>query len=411
MKIAFINNMNNNFFSIVRHLRDRGIDAHLFIFDEIFDGFFPEADTFDKPENLNYVHVISQIGFKDFFNPFSLKVKKAIKKLKQALVGFDLIFACGILAFFERAGMPPVDVFMPYGGDVYQLTDLFNYSRKKYFPYSMLMGYIMKYQIRAVQKARSIIFFASNDVQVRNAITRMGRKWIDWNMAMIYPLTKTPQDTRWKFLKEHDFVLFSQIRHTWKTGTDNNGNDRAIRGYAKFIKKYSKFKNPIFVLFEYGCDVAASKALIQELGIEQYVKWVPTMERKHIYAGLQNADMVTGIFNELVISHGGVTYEAFSCAKPVLGNARVSGNKVKHDLPLVHAFEVEEIAQALADFQENPAKYKQIGQQSKEWFERYVGRDLIDKYMVLIDLLSQHKNAKLESPELEHLAFQVESIH
>lgn len=404
MKIAFVNNMNNNFFSIVRYLRDRGIDAHLFIFDKM-NNFVPEADTFEDVSKMSHVHFITEVDFRDFFNPFSPKVRKGIKALKKSLADFDLVFACGMLAFFERAGIS-VDVFIPYGGDVYQLTDLFNYSRKKYFPYSTLMRYIMKYQRRAVQKARVIMSFASHDLHVRDALINMNRKWINWNMAMIYPIACPEQENYWSFLKEYDFVLFSHMRHTWKTGTDYNGNDRSIRGYAQFIKEKSRFQNPIYLLFDYGCDVAASKALISELGIEKYVRWVPTAQRKHIYAGLNYADMVTGIFNEEVISWGGVTYEAFSRQIPVIGCAKIKGKEITHDLPLLHAYEPAEIAAILADFQDDPEKFRAKGKESQAWFERNLGQGLIDKYVELIELMTKHKQARLEDGPLRHLAYQ-----
>lgn len=390
---------------MVRYLRDRGIDAHLFIFDELSENFFPQADTFDDVSKMDYVSIISQISFKDFFIPFSPKVSTAIKKLKKSLAGFDLVFACGVLAFFERANIR-IDVLIPYGGDAYQLTDLFNYSRKKYFPYSALMRYIMKYQRRAIERVRAIVSFASHDLHVHDALINLGRQWIDWNMAMIYPITCPESIDKWSFLKNHDFVLFSHMRHSWKTGTDYNGNDRAIRGYAKFIKEKSRFQNPIFVLFEYGCDIEASKALVAELNIEKYIKWVPTTHRKHIYAGLKYANIVTGIFNDEVISWGGVTYEAFSCGIPVIGGAKIKRKEATHDLPLIHALEVNEIADILYDFQENPDKYRQIGIKSKQWFDQNVGQFLIDKYVELITLLIQYKNAKLEDEPLRHLAYQ-----
>lgn len=406
MKVAFINNMNNNFFSMVRYLRDRGIDAHLFIFDEIYQGFLPEADTFDDVSEMHYIHRIAAISFRDFFNPFSRKVKKSIDILKRSLAEFDVVFACGMLAFFERADLQ-VDVFIPYGGDAYQLTDLFNYSRKKYFPYSTMMRYIMKYQRRAIQKARTIVSFASHDLHVGDALVNLGREWIDWNMAMIYPVA-CPVVDRWSFIREngYDFVLFSHMRQTWKTGTDYNGNERAILAYAKFIQEKSRFNNPIYILFEYGCDVAASKALIAELGIEKYVRWVPAMERKYIYAGLKHADIVTGIFNDEVISWGGVTYEAFSSGVPVIGGAKIKKADITHDLPLIHALEVDEIVLALDGFQQDPNKYREIGTASRKWFDQNVGQGLIDRYVQLIDLLYQHKNIKLEDPLLRHLSYQ-----
>ncbi len=407
MRVALINNMNNNFFSLARYLRDRGIDAHVFQFDSIYNGFLPEADTFEDVQEIDYIHLISQITFRDFFNPFSRKVKRAIKKLKQELVGFDVVIGCGVLAFFERAGMQPLDVLIPYGGDVYQLTDLFNYSRKKYFPYSMLMRYIMKYQRAAIQKVRCTVSFASNDLHIADALANMGKPWIDWNIPMIYPIACPSTETRWDFLKNHDFVLFSQIRQTWKTGTDYNGNDRAIEGYAKFIKEHNRFKNPVFVLFEYGCDVSASKELIATLGIESYIKWVPSMNRKYIYSGLDHADLVTGIFNPEVISCGGVTYEAFSRSVPVIGCAKIERGG-RHDLPLLHAMEPEEICAILTDFQENPLKYQKIGKKSKAWFDKEVGEGLIDRYVKLFRILSEDKMVTLDDPNgpLAHLSYQ-----
>ena len=40
-KIALIGNMNNNFFSIARYLRDRSYQADLFLIDEL-DHFLPD---------------------------------------------------------------------------------------------------------------------------------------------------------------------------------------------------------------------------------------------------------------------------------------------------------------------------------------------------------------------------------
>lgn len=317
------------------------------------------------------------------------------------LISF-LLAACWL--FFERANIL-IDVFVPYGGDVYQLTNLFTYSRKKYFPYSALMRYIMKYQRRAIQRARVIVSFARHDLKIQDAIVNMGRAWIDWNMPMIYPIACPETSPQWDFLNDHDFIFFSHMRQTWKTGTDNNGNDKTIRGYAKFIKSFSHYKNPVLVLFEYGCDVDASKKLISQLGIENQVKWVPAMQSRHIYAGLKKAHVVAGIFNDEVISFGGVSYEAFSMSVPVIGYAKTKRGQDTHDLPLIHAFEVDEIAQALKNYQDNPAKFKEIGQQSKIWFDKNVGQGLIDHYLNLINLLIEHKGAKLEDKSLQHLAY------
>ena len=58
-KVALVGNMNNNFFSIARHLRDHGFDAHLFYNAQILgQHFHPHADTL-KPKDLQYVHTVN----------------------------------------------------------------------------------------------------------------------------------------------------------------------------------------------------------------------------------------------------------------------------------------------------------------------------------------------------------------
>lgn len=41
MKIALIDNMNNNFFAVTRYFRDLGIDAHLFLIQSESQHFTP----------------------------------------------------------------------------------------------------------------------------------------------------------------------------------------------------------------------------------------------------------------------------------------------------------------------------------------------------------------------------------
>ena len=59
MKVALIGNMNNNFFSILRYLRDMNIDATLYLFknDGIDDAshFSCESDTFEIDKWRDYI--------------------------------------------------------------------------------------------------------------------------------------------------------------------------------------------------------------------------------------------------------------------------------------------------------------------------------------------------------------------
>lgn len=397
MKVALINNMNNNFFALTRFLRDKGVDAHLFQVDSLDPHFKPECDSYDITNISSYIHPIANIGFRDFFRlPLSLKMRYQLSKLKNALKNFDLVVACGGLAILERAGIK-IDVFIPHGGDLYQSPFMFEYCIKKHFPYSTLMRQYIKYQRRAIEKSRAIIALASIDRHMHDALIRLNEKWLDWAIPMVYPLD-TVQTGKWDYLQEHDFILFSHSRQGWKTAMDYKGNDRAIRAFARFIKVQSQFTNPIMVLFDYGPDVAASKELIKELNIQKFVHWMPTMHRKFIYEGLKKASLVFDYFHDEVVCFGGVTFEAFSCSAPVIGNSKLKAVDIKHTVPLVHAYTEDEILNVLLDYGNNIQRYKDYGKLSRNWFDENVGSGLVDKYIALFQYLSKNKSVTLKDP-------------
>lgn len=398
LKVALINNMNNNFFALTRFLRDKGMDAHLFQVDTLDSHFMPEHDTFDDIEQCDYIHFSANISFRDFFRmPISVKMRRQLKQLKDNLKNFDLIIACGGLAILEWAGIR-VDIFVPHGGDLYQSPFMFEYCIKKHFPYSLLMKRYIKYQRRAISKTRAIIALASIDRHMHEALIRLNEKWIDWAIPMVYPLPDR-HTGRWDFLEQHDFIVFSHARQGWKTALDYKGNDKAIRAFASFVKVQKNYKKPTMVLFEYGPDVPASKELIKLLGIESYVYWMPTMYRKFIYEGLKKSSIVFDYFHDEVVSFGGVTFEAFCCYAPVIGNSKLAKVDVNHTVPLVHAYTEEDIFNVFMDYSVNPIKYAKHGKIARKWFDENVGHELVDKYIQVIEYLARNTSIKLKDKD------------
>lgn len=409
LKIALINNINNNFFAFARYLRDKGIDAHVFQVDALDEHFNPTCDTFDSEEITNHFTSIANLTFRDFYKlPFSPITRWRLKKFKNKLNNFDIVIACGGLAILEWAGIK-IDIFMPHGGDLYQSPFMFDYCIKKHFPYSVLMKRYIKYQRRAISKTRVISALASMDMHFQDALTKLNRNCIDWAMPMIYPV-KNIVSNKWDFLDKHDFILFSHSRQGWKTALDYKGNDRAIRAFSRFIKSQNKFKNPVLILFNYGVDVDASKELINDLNISQYVIWMPKMERKFIYEGLKKASLVFDFFHEDLLTHGGVSFEAFSCCTPVMGNTKLKIKNFNTSLPLIHAFSEQEIFNVLMDYASNPNEYKENGKKSKQWFDENVGTHRVDNHIELMKFIAKNKNIKMENKEFNifgnfHLKF------
>ena len=72
-------------------------------------------------------------------------------------------------------------------------------------------------------------------------------------------------------------VLFCPVRHDWAI----KGTDIQIRGFAKYIKGYSK--RALLILSLWGQEIERSKKLIKELGIEKNVLWLyPPNKLKYI---------------------------------------------------------------------------------------------------------------------------------
>lgn len=160
------------------------------------------------------------------------------------------------------------------------------------------------------------------------------------------------------------------------------------------------------ILFEYGPDVFASKDLIQELGIENYVHWMPTMQRKYIYEGLKRASIVFDYFHDEVVSFGGVTFEAFCCSKPVIGNKKLKNANIINSIPLVHAYTEDEVLDIFMDFGKNTSKYVEHGHLAREWFDENVGNHLVDKFIDLIQYMVSN-----QSVSLKDAAFCLPPIH
>lgn len=201
------------------------------------------------------------------------------------------------------------------------------------------------------------------------------------------------------FLDQYDFVVFNHSRQHWKSfnvGLKNfdefgglKRNDKLINAFAKYVK-CSTFKRPILILFEYGSDVGKTKELIKELKIEKFVKWMPIMDRKNIMFGLSKGTFSTNAFRENITDIGGVCYEFLAAGISHLNNCIEAIENPKHKFyqsPMIHVLSEDDILNVFLDYEQNPKKYKEIGQKSKEWFDENLGLGLAQKYAELIKLL------------------------
>ncbi len=186
-----------------------------------------------------------------------------------------------------------------------------------------------------------------------------------------------------------DFIFVAPSRHHWKNcpvGLENSWfkrNDILIRGLGRLFRNHPKL-NALVVFFEWGQEVSLSKALINECGFSDRVRWAPIQSKPAMKEYYCAADIIIDQFNAGIGTFGAVVPEAMACAKPVILN-------YKRDLhtwcypelpPVIHAYDEESIEKQVVELLENEDYRLSIGEKGRQWFERYHSSDVVIKKMI-----------------------------
>jgi glycosyltransferase involved in cell wall biosynthesis len=364
-RVALLGNMNNNLFTLMRYLRDAGVDAHLLVFSS--DNFLPEADSSSDQEFVD----LMRFRIRDVLIPFHIRLRRQLGR-------YDALIGCGASpALCSQIGRR-LEVFAPYGSDLHDLSIM--RSRN---PFSRLLEWrVAILQRRGIRASRFVHMMGVNEIY-EESLHQTGFRGERWNevLPLVYGPDYTPdvllKDGAGQFAeirRECSFMAFAHGRHVWASSTDLNakGNERLIRGWASFVAR-GVTSNPVLVLFEYGTDVDKSRSLIADLGCQDSVVWMPKMSRRDLMKGLAVCDVVCGEFEHSWLSSG-VYFEALTLSKPIIAYRNdwhpeiLAGNAY----PSLSAREPEEICDRLAWVALCPDEAAQIGQDGKNWYESAV---------------------------------------
>lgn len=375
MKVALFGNMNNILFSMARYLRDRGVDAHLFLFDDESSHFHPSADTFD----LKFQAYTTQLPW-----GHALKVAST-KPLEIARVagGFDRLIGCGTApAYLDKIGRG-LDIFVPYGGDVFELPfRLQHLSRLQ--PRASAESLLR--QRRGIRRARTILVDGS--VAYEQALNRLSARGQRLRVALPFPHVPTYAPDvlahnhvrgQWypdlKALRERsDVMVFHHARHIWGDAYGHaqaKGNDKLIRGFAKAHRLRPDARLSL-VMCEYGPEVARSRALVGQLGLDAHVLWLPQTQRKELMLALSLADIGCGEFSVSWLS-GGTIYETLTAGKPLLHHRddALYARDFPELYPMMHANTSEQVCEHLVRYIDNPAPFLAMGEAGRQWHMKY----------------------------------------
>lgn len=372
MKVACIGNMNNNFFALTRYLRDNGINTTLFLLGNEPDHFHPSADAFDQAYE-GYTRYLDWKNPRFFF-------RKTKREILSVIGDYDFIIGCGATPAFLQKARRRLDIFAPYGSDLYDEPFI-----KWDSPRSILLtGYVLS-QRSGIRNARYI----NIDTYIHHyadAIRKLGYRGqvLNFTQPMLYLPQYDPahipeylERSMWgrQFLAiraAHDLVVFHHARHIWKHSPNVvswKGNDKLVRGFAAFMKKHKGVKG-ILVMIEYGTDVRETKRLVHALGIDGYVAWFPQMPRKEIMLGISLCDIGTGDFS-LGSLLGGVNYEVLAMGKPFMHYCNIESYRDSPIplYPMMNVCDEVDIENSLLDYLSRPEFYQGMGAEGRLWLQ------------------------------------------
>jgi hypothetical protein len=430
MKIGLIGNMNNNNFALLRYLRDLGADAHLLLYlndgEGVLNHFTPEADSWDLGKWSSYIHqtkipnaiiaaLPAPISWLIFLRSLCHFFMNSKKSPIFPITNIDLKFAYGGYDFLLSSGITPatltridykLDVFYPYSSQVEflfagwfldKMKGMNTLSRK-------IFQFVQKQQELGIKDAKHVINYEPGITE--QALCSIGVQSSNLPFPMVYNREVVPIEAPSHVLAEalnkirdSSISIVHHSRLIWKSRKNDNksnwiyhnkNNNWLIQAFAKLISLRCD-SNPVLFLFDYGPDVDASKELAAELGIGEYIIWLPKMKRKEILWLLDKVSVGVGEFYEIdKMMWGGTGWEILASGKPFIQGFYFEDGEFENILghpppPLLKVRKQEDILSHLLELQDHPKKIESIGFDSRKWFEKYNGIGAASRILSLLN--------------------------
>ena len=371
MKIGIIGNMNNMYFSLARYLRDEGLNCELLVLADEPLHFDPSCDTYTSDYKTYCRHV--KWGSPSRF------LYEDRRTVKSDLGAYDFLIGSGPApAYAARAGHA-LDVFMPYGHDLYRLP-FFPQVLPHHLPAYLSLRH---YQRRGIRQSKSILFDRTNRAfeRIVQKLACEGQRIVtplplfyykDYESALTANDPALPKQTEVERLRrETDLLIIQHGRQVWKRSLDRwsfKGNDILFHGFSRFIQQHPE-TNIKLLLLEYGTDVMASKKMIGQLGLGAYVHWLPQMPRKELMKIVALSDLVVGELQYSWLTYG-VAIEALFLGKPLM-HKRIDDEFSADYLelyPMLHAQSPQSVYDGLVALTTNTASVRKAGRKGRDWF-------------------------------------------
>jgi len=186
--------------------------------------------------------------------------------------------------------------------------------------------------------------------------------------------------------KSEKFTILHPVNLDWKV----KGNDKIIRGFAKFVKD---FPQSLLIIVDRGIDSQRTHELVRKLDLENNIQFVKGPLNYHeLLNYYQKSDVITEQF--LVGEFGGIGRESLCVGKPLLGFFHVSKyEKIFGKAPpVINAQSPDEISKELFILSDSQVR-KKIGEEGREWAKRYHSSEVyIQKIKIIYDSVLNDEN-------------------
>lgn len=175
--------------------------------------------------------------------------------------------------------------------------------------------------------------------------------------------------SKWQRQVGGNVFIVSVCRQSWEW----KGNDIFLKAFAQANQPEQRV-----VLLHWGDDIARSKALIHDLGIEGKVIWESLCSKPTLRQRQRAADLIVDQF--AMPGFGTSVRESMALAKPVLISfdpSCLAADYYQEPPPFLVANNQEQIAHTLAHLPDLQA----LGQAHYQWIAKYHGPSQVSEYM------------------------------
>lgn len=433
MKVAFIGNMNNNGFALMRYFRDLGVDAHLLLFND--DGlganshFSTDADTWNPAHWAPYIRRLpfrngpgDLVGRPESLVP-ALRPLAAAKSVwcaltrgsrrqpqatprsvvRNALASFDVLIGSGLSPAYAARADLRLAVYFPYAiGVEFVGSPLWTHRPHSWMPHIRKMKRVVT-DAQSEGIRSSLAVFNSEMGLTDRVLRQLNVKPVCLQIPMVYNRESTPRTSSASGaarsalhdMQSNDLNVFHHARLNWVRPAsmsaadwhyDNKNNDWVFHALAQLVRLRPHKKVCLFVC-RYGQSVQETEMLIRALGIESHVRWLPVLQRKEILLLLRACHVAIGEFMSTNgCLWGGCTWESMAAGCAVIQGFNfcdgVYGATYGHEEPpLLKVTARSHILRHLLTAADDPKSLAAIGSDAVRWFNANNGIGLASKWL------------------------------